>query len=105
MSFAAPALAQEWNPFRDTTASVGRSGETYDREFVREWEARPPRGYATIAAANIDATKAAIARYTDIVAQGGGTGTTVFPLTLVRSADSAPHSAPVASAPGRSCHS
>ena len=38
-------------------------------------------------------------------AQGGGTGTTVFPLTLVRSADSAPHSAPVASAPGRSCHS
>lgn len=38
-------------------------------------------------------------------AQGGGAGTTVFPLTLVRSADSAPHSASVASAPGRSCHS
>jgi len=38
-------------------------------------------------------------------AQGGGTSTTVFPLTLVRSADSAPRSASVASAPDRPCHS
>ena len=71
MSFAASAVAQEWNPFRDTTASVGSGGQTYDREFIREWESRPPRGYATIAAANIDATKAAIARYADIVSNGG----------------------------------
>ncbi len=66
-----PALAQEWNPFRDTTSAVGRTGDTYDREFVREWEARPPRGYATLAVANLEATKAAIKRYQDIVQQGG----------------------------------
>ncbi len=71
MSLAAPAFAQEWNPFRDTAASVGTRNDGYDREFVREWEARPPRGYATLASGNIDATKAAIARYTDIVAKGG----------------------------------
>jgi murein L,D-transpeptidase YcbB/YkuD len=45
--------------------------DTYDREFVREWESNPPKGFATLAKANIEATKAAIRRYTDIVALGG----------------------------------
>jgi murein L,D-transpeptidase YcbB/YkuD len=44
---------------------------TYDMDFVREWEANPPKGYATLSKANIAATKVAIQRYTDIVAQGG----------------------------------
>ena len=65
-----PTLAQEWNPFRDTTAST-RGGGDYDREFVREWEARPPKGFATLSATNIEATKAAIGRYMEIVKQGG----------------------------------
>ena len=65
-----PTLAQEWNPFRDTTAST-RGGGDYDREFVREWEARPPKGFATLSATNIEATKAAIGRYVEIVKQGG----------------------------------
>ena len=70
--WASPARAQEWNPFRDTTSSTtGSSQQAYDRDFVREWEARPPKGFPTLAAANIEATKAAIKRYTDIVARGG----------------------------------
>ncbi len=44
---------------------------TYDPDFVREWEANPPKGYPTLAKANIAATKNAIQRYTNIVAQGG----------------------------------
>ena len=66
-----PAMAQEWNPFRDTTAAIGGGSQDYDRQFVREWEAKPPKGYPTLAAVNIEATKTAIKRYTDIVARGG----------------------------------
>jgi murein L,D-transpeptidase YcbB/YkuD len=47
---------------------------TYDyseREFIREWEANPPKGHATLSRSNVAPTKAAIARYTEIVAQGG----------------------------------
>jgi murein L,D-transpeptidase YcbB/YkuD len=43
----------------------------YDPDFVREWEANPPKGYATLSKANIAATKNAIQRYSNIVAQGG----------------------------------
>lgn len=70
LTIGGKVLGQDWNPFRDNTASLARA-QSYDKEFVREWEARPPRGYATLSPANIDATKAAIARYTEIVRQGG----------------------------------
>jgi L,D-transpeptidase YcbB len=43
----------------------------YDREFVREWESNPPKGFATLAKANVAATKEAIKRYTEIVDRGG----------------------------------
>jgi murein L,D-transpeptidase YcbB/YkuD len=42
-----------------------------DRTFIKEWEATPPKGYPTLSPANIAATKAAVRRYTDIVASGG----------------------------------
>lgn len=42
-----------------------------DRQFIRQWEANPPKGYATLAAANVAATKVAIRRY-DMVVRGGG---------------------------------
>jgi murein L,D-transpeptidase YcbB/YkuD len=42
-----------------------------DRAFIREWEANPPKGFATLAPENLAATKAAMKRYEDIVAQGG----------------------------------
>ena len=48
-----------------------RPVDTYDREFVREWEANPPKGFPTVAKNNIEPTKAAIKRYSDIVAAGG----------------------------------
>jgi murein L,D-transpeptidase YcbB/YkuD len=70
---SAPADAQEgagWLPFGiETRERAGAS--PYDREFVRTWEANPPRGFPTLAAANIEAMKTAIRRYGDVVAQGG----------------------------------
>ena len=42
-----------------------------DRAFIKEWEATPPKGYPTLSPANIAATKAAVRRYTEIVASGG----------------------------------
>ena len=42
-----------------------------DPDFVREWEANPPKGYATLAKANIEATKMAVRQYTMIVGKGG----------------------------------
>ena len=37
----------------------------------REWQANPPKGYPTLSKANLAPTKAAIARYEEIVAEGG----------------------------------
>lgn len=45
--------------------------QSHDRSFVREWEANPPRGYPTLSRKNIDPTKAAIKRYSEIVEDGG----------------------------------
>ncbi len=54
----------------------GDAGPTYstnptDPDFVREWEANPPKGFATLAKANIEATKMAIRQYLMIVSRGG----------------------------------
>ncbi|MFN0217572.1 MAG: murein L,D-transpeptidase [Hyphomicrobium sp.] len=54
-----------------TGPGAGTSGESYDREFIREWESNPPKGFTTLSKSNIAPTKAAIKRYEDIVAQGG----------------------------------
>ena len=61
---------QGWNPF-GVGSSPARTRQDYDREFVRQWEAQPPRGFPTLSPANIEATRAAIRRYQDIVKQGG----------------------------------
>jgi murein L,D-transpeptidase YcbB/YkuD len=45
--------------------------QPYDHSFARQWEANPPKGFPTLAAENVAAMKAAIARYTDIVEKGG----------------------------------
>lgn len=67
------ASAQDglWNPFGTAGSSTFSSAAAVDREFIREWEANPPKGYPTLSAANIAATKEAIARYQNIVAKGG----------------------------------
>ncbi|MFZ4807828.1 MAG: L,D-transpeptidase family protein [Hyphomicrobiaceae bacterium] len=72
--WAAPAVANDpntWMLFPGGAAERSQSGVAYDREFVREWEANPPRGFPTLAAGNLEAMKVAIRRYSEIVAQGG----------------------------------
>lgn len=61
--------------------------DTYDREFVREWEANPPKGFPTVSKYNIEPTKAAIKRYTEIV-DAGGWGT--LPIEEMRAGDNYP---------------
>jgi murein L,D-transpeptidase YcbB/YkuD len=69
----AAAESTAWIHFGPTggDGAGGVTTNTYDPDFVREWEANPPKGFATLAKANIEATKTAIKRYTDIVARGG----------------------------------
>lgn len=50
-----------------------RAVDTYDRDFIREWEANPPKGFPTVSKYNIEPTKTAIKRYSDIVVAGGWT--------------------------------
>jgi murein L,D-transpeptidase YcbB/YkuD len=45
--------------------------QTYEESLDRQWEAEPPRGVPTLARANVEATKSAIARYSSIASQGG----------------------------------
>lgn len=58
-----------WNPFGSHFAS--HKAPSHDRDFVRRWEANPPRGYPTLSKDNVKATHAAVARYKKIVADGG----------------------------------
>ncbi len=43
----------------------------FDRSFVKEWEANPPKGFPTLSTANIEPMKAAIKRYAEIAEKGG----------------------------------
>jgi murein L,D-transpeptidase YcbB/YkuD len=44
---------------------------TYNRQFMKQWEASPPKGFPTLGAENLGAMKSAIKRYGDIVQRGG----------------------------------
>lgn len=46
------------------------SNDNSDRDFIRQWEASPPKGYPTLSPNNTIPMKAAIIRYTAIVAKG-----------------------------------
>lgn len=66
-----PSAAQEdWLKFPGSSYNSDSSGVP-DRAFIRDWEALPPKGFATLSHANVAATKAAIKRYEAIVASGG----------------------------------
>jgi murein L,D-transpeptidase YcbB/YkuD len=68
---ATPVSAQgEWPQF-GTTGSVASLDRPYDASFAKEWEANPPKGYPTLAPENLNAMKAAIKRYADVVTRGG----------------------------------
>jgi len=67
-----PAAAGDENSWMKFPGSAYASqGDPADRAFVKEWEATPPKGYPTLSPANVAATKAAIKRYSEIVAGGG----------------------------------
>jgi murein L,D-transpeptidase YcbB/YkuD len=64
-----PAKAQiSFGPVGEGPASYNGG---YDRDFIKEWQSNPPKGYPTLSKANLAPTKAAIARYEEIVARGG----------------------------------
>ncbi|WP_295554916.1 L,D-transpeptidase family protein [uncultured Hyphomicrobium sp.] len=68
---AASAVDDFWNLQFGPTGGGGVSDPATEREKLKEFERNPPPGFPTLAAANIEATKAAIARYEQIVEAGG----------------------------------
>jgi L,D-transpeptidase YcbB len=58
-----------WLKWRGSAASS--SEDPTDREFIKEWEATPPKGYPTLSPSNLIPMKAAIIRYAQIVMRGG----------------------------------
>ena len=70
---AAVALAEGENawPKWPGSAYAASQDDRTDREFIKEWEATPPKGYPTLSPNNIIPMKAAIIRYTQIAARGG----------------------------------
>ena len=78
---APPAAALDpdnWMRFPGTV--YASQSDPTERAFVREWEAEPPKGYPTLSRDNVAATKAAIKRYSAIVAAGGWKPLPVVPL-------------------------
>ena len=74
MGPSAPAAAQDTAFIQFGPTGKGPDGKgtnSYDREFIREWESNPPKGFPTLSKFNIEPTKAAIRRYSDVVAAGG----------------------------------
>jgi L,D-transpeptidase YcbB len=71
----AAARAEGDGPWLKWRGSNGASSleDPSDREFIKEWEATPPKGYPTLSPNNLFPIKAAIIRYTHIVARGGWT--------------------------------
>ncbi|HML44399.1 MULTISPECIES: L,D-transpeptidase family protein [Hyphomicrobium] len=72
-SLTAPARANDnWLSFGPVSGSGSSASDpTTEREALKEFERNPPAGLPTLSPANIEATKAAIARYKEIVAAGG----------------------------------
>ncbi|MGH6817015.1 MAG: L,D-transpeptidase family protein [Hyphomicrobiaceae bacterium] len=60
-----------WMRFSDAAAQTGAGQTTYNREFIKHWENNPAPGFPTLSPANIEPTKAAVARYAEIVKRGG----------------------------------
>jgi murein L,D-transpeptidase YcbB/YkuD len=66
----APAWAQnaEWPYFGATSTSFS---PPHDASFAKQWEANPPKGFPTLSPENLQAMRAAIKRYSDVVERGG----------------------------------
>ena len=59
-----------WQKWRGS-ANASANDDPTDREFIKEWEATPPKGYSTLSPNNLIPIKAAIIRYSQITARGG----------------------------------
>jgi L,D-transpeptidase YcbB len=72
---AQPATAQgssnAWMRTLQPGYSHDSASEITEREFIRDWEMNPAKGFPTLSPSNIGPTKAAIARYAAIAANGG----------------------------------
>jgi murein L,D-transpeptidase YcbB/YkuD len=68
---APPGAAQDGLRFGPVGEGPAQYNGGYDRSFIREWQANPPKGYPTLSKSNLAPTKAAVARYEAIVAAGG----------------------------------
>src|ERR1700756_958242 len=69
---AAPACANDgatWPNFPTSGSDINKG--SINRAFVKEWESTPPKGFPTLSHENLAPMKAAIKRYTQIVAEGG----------------------------------
>ncbi len=69
---AAPACAQSatWVGFPGQEQST-TARPVIDQNFVKDWEASPPKGFPTLSKQNLAVMATAIKRYEDIVARGG----------------------------------
>jgi L,D-transpeptidase YcbB len=61
---------QSWMRFPGQR-SESTAAPDFDRSFVKEWEANPPKGFPTLSSANIEPMKIAIRKYADVAEQGG----------------------------------
>jgi murein L,D-transpeptidase YcbB/YkuD len=49
----------------------GSFSPPHDASFAKQWEANPPKGFPTLSPENLQAMRAAITRYSDVVERGG----------------------------------
>jgi murein L,D-transpeptidase YcbB/YkuD len=61
---------QSWMRFNNSPQSPSLD-QPFDHSFAKQWEANPPKGFPTLSPENLNALKAAIKRYSDVVARGG----------------------------------
>lgn len=74
LAIAGPAAAydgsQSWMPFPGSS-QPSTLDQPFDHSFAKQWEANPPKGFPTLSPENLNALKAAIKRYADVVERGG----------------------------------
>jgi murein L,D-transpeptidase YcbB/YkuD len=65
------ASIDNWLDFGDNNSKSNSWDPGSNRSFARQWEQQPARGFPTLSPSNLDHMKAAIKRYSKIVADGG----------------------------------
>jgi len=68
---AAQSANNAWMQALQPGYAPSSGGEFTEREFIRDWELNPEKGFATLSPNNVGPMKAAIARYAAIAAKGG----------------------------------